>query len=845
MLRLTTKNLWAHKLRLALTGLAVVLGVAFMAGTMVLTDTVSNTFDSMFETANEGIDVVVQQPAAVESDQGEIRERIPAAVVDQIRSTEGVATAAGSVQGFAQLVEADGSVGSPDGIGATVGMNWIDDADLNPFTLATGRAPEAAHEVVLDQATADEQGWVLGDAITVLAKGEPTELTLVGTATYGDVEGLPGASAIAVSDEAAQALFAEPGTYDLVAVAGDGRVDSETLAGRVDDALGAGTYEVVTGEAGTEEKQAGFQEDISFFSTFLLAFAFVALFVGTFIIYNTFSILVAQRTRDMAVLRAIGASRGQVLRSVLVESAIVGVVAGAVGLGLGIVMSFGLKALLGAGGVEIPDGPTIVTQGTVVTAFVVGVVVTVVSAVGPAVRGSRVAPIAALRDVGVDRSATSLGRTVVGVVITGAGLAAFAAGILGEGSGAVQLLGTGAITVFLGVFVLGPVIARPIVMAIGAPLARWSGTTGRLARDNAVRSPKRTAATASALMVGVALVGFITILASSTKASIDEAVDRSLLAEYVVESGAWDAGGFSPALADEIAALPEVEAVSGYRTAPVEIDGGSTNVDAVQADTIGDLYDLHLTEGSLDSLAEGAVAVEVGAADEHDLAVGDVVQVDFATGPADLTVGAIFDDSLPNDWIVDVSTFEAHVTDQYDMKVYVATADGVTAGRSTEAIEAVLADQPNAELQDRAAFKEAVKSEIDSMLNLMYGLLVLAVLIALLGIANTLALSVHERRREIGLLRAVGMTRRQVRSTVRVESLLIALLGTSLGAVLAVGAAWGIVQALSSEGVTSFVVPPGQLAVVVLLAALAGVGAALLPARRAARLDVLQALDAT
>jgi putative ABC transport system permease protein len=844
MLRLTTKNLWAHKVRLALTGVAVVLGVAFMAGTMVLTDTISHTFDSMFETANEGIDVVVQEPASVESDQGEIRERVPATIVEQIRSTEGVAAAAGSVQGFAQLVQADGTVGSLDGVGATVGMNWIDDTDLNPFTLSSGRAPESADEVVLDRATAEKQGWVPGDTVTVLAKGAPTELTLVGTASYGEIGGLPGASAIAVTDDAAQALFAEPGAYDLVAVAGDGSVDSETLAGRVDAALGTGTFEVVTGETDTEEKQAGFQEDIQFFNTFLLAFAFVSLFVGTFIIYNTFSILVAQRTKDMAMLRAIGASRGQMLRSVLVESSIVGVVAGAVGLGLGIVMSFGLEALLGAVGVDIPDGPTIVTQGTIVTAFVVGIVVTVVSAVGPAIRGSRVAPIAALRDVAVDRSATSVARTVAGVVITGIGVAAFAAGVVGNGSGAIQLLGAGAITVFLGVFVLGPVIARPIVKVIGAPMARWSGTTGHLARENAIRSPKRTAATASALMVGVALVGFITILASSTKASVNEAVDQSLLAEYVVESGAWDAGGFSPALAAEIDALSEVESVSGYRTAPVEIDGGATNVDAVEADTIGGLYDLHVSDGSIESLAAGGLAVENDTAVEHGLAVGDVVSVGFAGGPVDLTVGAIFDDSLPNAWIVDMSTFEAHVTDQYDMKVYVSSADGVSAEASTAAIETVLADQPNAELEDRAAFKEDVTSEIDSMLNLIYGLLALAVVIALIGIANTLALSVHERRREIGLLRAVGMTRRQVRSAVRGESLLIALLGTALGSLLAVGAAWGIVQALASEGVTSFVVPPVQLAVVALLASLAGVGAALLPARRAANLDVLEALEA-
>jgi putative ABC transport system permease protein len=549
----------------------------------------------------------------------------------------------------------------------------------------------------------------------------------------------------------------------------------------------------------------------------------------------------------MAVLRTIGASRRQLLRSVLTESAAVGIVAGAMGLGLGVLMSFGLKGLLGIAGVDIPDGPTVVTTATIVTAFVVGTVVTVLSAVGPAIRGSRVAPIAAMRDVAIDRSATSVARSASGVLLTAAGVAAFAAGVAGGGSQALQLLGLGAVAVFLGVFVLGPVIARPIVQVIGAPMARWFGTTGRLARENATRSPKRTAATASALMVGVALVGFITILASSTKASVHDALDQSLQAEYVVDSGAWSEGGFSPALAEELEVLPEVDAVSGHRSAPVEIDGSDTDVDAVDSSTIDGLYDLEVTDGSTETLANGTIAVKSDTAEAGSLVVGDTVTVGFATGSVDLTVGAVFDQPLPNggsDWIVDTSTFESSVVDQYDKKVYVSTAPGIPAAESTSAVEAALADQPNADLQDRAGFKEDVTAEIDSMLNLIYGLLALAVVIALIGIANTLALSVHERRREIGLLRAVGMTRRQLRAAVRWEALLIALLGTGLGSALAVAAAWGIVQALASEGVTSFVVPPTQMAVVAGIACLAGVGAAVLPARRAAGLDVLDALDA-
>jgi putative ABC transport system permease protein len=846
MLRLTVKNLWERKVRLALTGVAVVLGVAFMVGTMVLTDTISYTFDSMFESANEGIDVVVQQPEGIQSDMGAVRDRVPAELVDQVRSVDGVTTAAGSIQGFAQLVNADGSASSLDGVGTTVGMNWIDDETLNPFTLSSGHAPESATEMVLDEATAESQGWNLGDPVTVLAKGSPTEMTLVGTATFGEIGGLPGASAVGVTDETAQTLFAEPGTYDLIAVTAEDGVDQDELRGRVDSTLGAGTYEVVTGESDTTDKKSDFQEDLSFFNTFLLAFAFVSLFVGTFIIYNTFSILVAQRTKDMAMLRAIGASRRQLLRSIVGESALVGVVAGVVGLGLGVVMSFALKAMLGAVGVDIPAGKTIVAANTVVTALIVGVVVTVLSAVGPALRGSRVLPIAALRDVAIDRSATSVARVVVGVLITALGVVGFAAGVVGSGPSALQLLAMGAIAVFLGVFVLGPVIARPVVRALGAPLPRLFGTTGRLSRENATRSPKRTAATASALMVGVALVGFTTILASSTKASIHDAVDQSMNAEYVVDSGAWGEGGFSPDLAASLESIPEVESVSGQRSAPVEIEGEASNVDAVNTSTINGLYDLKVAEGSLEALDTTSIAVKSNVAEERSLEIGDTVTVGFATGPVDLEVGALFDEYLPNggnNYLVDLDTFEQHVIDQFDKKVYVGTADGVTAAQSSEAVEAVLADQPNAELVDRAHFKEDVTAEIDSMLNLIYGLLGLAVIIALIGIANTLALSIHERRREIGLLRAVGMTRSQVRTTVRGESLLVALLGTALGTVLAIGAAWGIVQALATQGVTTFVIPPVPMVAIAVMAAIAGIAAAVLPARRAANLDVLDALQ--
>ena len=598
MFKLTWKGLWAHKLRFMLTGLAVVLGVAFMAGTQILTDTMGKTFDGLFESANDGVDVVVRRETAVESAfEGVVRERVDTATLDKIRGIEGVDAASGSIQGQAALVGPDGKAEAASGFGGVIGANWVEDERLNPFNIATGNAPRAPTEAVIDQNTFDADKHALGDTITVLGKGEPRPLTIVGTAMFGDVGGLPGITLVGVTDATAQELFAEPGAYDSVVVAADGSVSADALSARISTALGdPGKFEVVTGAADTANSKADLKEGLGFFNTFLLAFAYIALFVGMFIIYNTFSIVVAQRARDMAMLRAIGASRGQVVRSVVFESVAVGVVASAVGLGVGVLMSFGLRALLSAVGLEIPSGPIVITASTVTTAFIVGTFITVASALWPAVRSSRVKPIAALRDVAIDVSGSSMIRTGIGIAILGLGVASFAAGIFGVGS-ALVLIGFGTVATIIGVFVLGPVIAVPLMHALGAPIQAISGTTGRLARENAKRNPKRTSATASALMIGVALVGFITILASSTKASISDTLSESLQADYVVASGSFGNGGLSPEIEADLSALPEVAAVSPLRSSPIAVGDGSSMVAAVDTRVIDQVADLGVTEG--------------------------------------------------------------------------------------------------------------------------------------------------------------------------------------------------------------------------------------------------------
>ncbi len=846
MFNLTRKGLWAHKVRFMLTGLAVVLGVAFMAGTMILTDTMGKTFDGLFATSNEGIDVVVHRTTEVEGEAGDVQERVDASVLDQIRSIDGVDAAAGSIEGFAQIVDADGKATTTDGIGGTVGVAWIDDTRLNPFNLLSGRAPEGPTEVVLDQASVEDQGWAIGDTVGVLAKDHTTQMTIVGTAGFGDVEGIPGFTVIATDDATAQAMFAQPGAYDAIVVAAAEGTSPEQLATAVEAKVGSPDVEVLTGDADTADKQAEFKEDMSFFNTFLMAFAYIALFVGMFIIYNTFSIIIAQRMREMAMLRAVGASRRQVLRSVLFESAIIGAVASAIGLGAGVLMSFGLRGLLAAVGLEIPSGSVVISSGTVITAFAVGITVTMVSSVGPALRASHIAPIAALRDTAVESTTTSLKRTVVGLATLGGGVAMFAAGITGGGPDAVKVLGLGVLVAILGVFILGPVIARPTMHVLGVP-TKLSGATGHLARENAKRNPRRSAATASALMIGVALVGFITILASSTTASTAAAVDASLRADYIVESGAWGYGGFGPSIEDELAALPEVESVSPRRSIAAHIGDSTANLTAFDTATMEQIVDTGVTEGNIEDVHGDSLALEVGQAEKLGLGLGDTVTVGFsATGDVEMTVRALYDSDLLRsggmDHIIDLDTYEANVTDVFDQQVYLTTPDGADAATSKAAIEKVLDGWPNAELQDQARFKESITEEIGMMLNLIYGLLALAVIIALIGIANTLALSVHERTRELGLLRAVGMTRHQLKTAIRWESVLISMLGTALGFGLGFAGAWGITKALADDGVTSFVVPTGQLTVIVGLAVLAGVLAALGPARRAARLNVLEAI---
>ena len=845
MLRTTFKGLVAHKSRLFTTALAVVLGVAFMSGTLVLTDSLGRQLETLSEDTYAEADVFVRSEAAFSVEREPVRAPVDASLVDAVAETDGVEAVAGRVEGWAQIV---GSDGEPLGGGTTdapnLGGNWITVEQLNPFELAEGSAPAEDDQVVIDRGSATEADLAVGDDATVLTTAGPVPVTISGIATFGDSDSMLGMSSVLFTDAAAQTLVGEPGTYSGIAAVAASGVDPASI---VDDLSGVvgGDLEVLTGSELRADARSEAAESLSFFNAFLMTFAVIALFVGAFIISNTFSVIVAQRTRELAVLRAIGASRRQVMASVVLESVVVGVLASIGGLLAGLGVALGLRSMLAGLGVELPNGGLVLEASSMLISLAVGVVITVASALLPARRASRIAPIAALRDTAVDDSAGSRMRTLVGSTISLVGAAMLAAGLGGASSSPIALVGGGAAVLFIGVAALGPVLARPVSRFLAAPVRWFRGTPGLLAGENAVRNPKRTAATASALMVGVGLVGFITVTGSSIKASADDAISGSMLADFAVVSGSIDptAGGFDNSMASDLGQLPEVLAASGLRTAPVLIDDDVANVVSVDPSTVEQVLEFDTVEGHLADLGPGKVALSEPTARDAGLRVGSVMEVEFADGTSDeLVVEALFADQSWGDIVVEHSVLESHGVGSLDSEVFVALADGVDPGTGRSVLEAELSGVANASVKDSEEYAGDIAAEIDMLLGLGYALLALAVVIGVLGIANTLALSIMERTRELGLLRAIGMFRSQVRSMVRWESAVIALFGAVLGLAVGIGFGLALVYALADEGINVVVIPVPALAVIAGLAVLAGVGASLLPSRRAARVDVLTAL---
>jgi putative ABC transport system permease protein len=839
MWRTTLRSIAAHRRRLLATGAAVLLGVAFVSGTLVLINTLTSGFSDILADANAGTDALVRSSVEVGSEDATERGLIDRSVADAVAAVDGVAAVAPRIEGDGRIVGGDGD---PIGGGPTIAGNWVEDDRLNPYDLAEGRAPAAPGEVVIDKAAAEEGDLAVGDR-TVVRTPDPVDVTIVGLATFGTADGRGSATYAGFTTNFAETvLMREPGKASSIAVAAEPGVSQGELVGRLDAVLPDGV-EALTGAELTRELEEGIQgDDNESFQQALLLFAGVALVVATFSIYNTFSILTAQRTRESALLRALGASRGQVLRSVAAEALAVGLLASVGGIAAGMGLATGLLAFMDALGLSTPASSPVLDASAVVAALAVGVTVTLLASLVPALRASRVAPLAALRDVAVDRSATSRRRAAAGVVITGAGIALTIVGVTGE---AQPVAGLGALATLIGVVVLGPVAARSAAAVLGAPLAARRDMSGVLARRNAMRNPRRTAGTAVSLLIGVAVVSLFTVVADSLKQSIDDLVRKQFAGDLVIVGEGR--GGLSTDLAPAVAEVPEVDAASPIGGAPLRIDGRDTLATTLDPTTILSVVDLGVRDGSLRDLRPDQVAISVGYAQEHGLALGDPVTVEYPDGATRRpTVGAVYanDDLITSGGIaLPREAFLPHTSRRVDVNMLINLADGVSDAEGEAAVQRV-ADRFDApDVQTNQEFTQSIAGEIDVLLTVVYVLLILAIVIALMGITNTLSLSIHERTRELGLLRAVGQTRRQTRAMVRGEALIVALFGTVGGLGLGVFLGWALVSALAIDGFTSsFAVPTVSLAVVLALGALVGVVAAVRPAHRAARMDVLSAI---
>jgi putative ABC transport system permease protein len=843
--RATLKGLLAHKLRLALTSLAVVLGVAFVAGSFILTDTLNATFTKLFAEANAGTDVIVRAVAAFDQPPGggtgSGRERISSDLIQTVDGVNGVKAAAGSLAGYAQLVGSDGEAVSGSPGAPNLGVAWTDNKELNPLVIRDGRGPEADGELVVDLATATKNDIAVGDRLRVLFQGPAEEFTVVGLVGFGDADNLAGATLVSFTLPTAQRVFQSEGLVDEIAVEADPGVTSDELLGRIAPVLPP-KVEVVTGKTAADEAAQQVQQGLSFFNIALLVFAGIALFVGAFIIFNTFSIIVAQRTRELAMLRALGATRGQVTRSVMAEALIVGLVSSVIGIGLGFLVAIGLQALLDAFGLALPSSAAVFKARTLIAGLLVGVLTTFVASVFPAIRASRVPPVAAMRDAEPSVSRFSTRRLVAGLIVLALGVAVLLIGLFAGGSTAGARVGLGAMVTFIGVAVLSPLIARPLSRWIGAPLALFFGQPGKLGRDNAMRNPRRTASTATALMIGLGLVAFVAIFAASLKASSNKILDETLKADFVITTSQFT--GFTPQVAADLEALPELSAVSEFRQAPFRFHDQTKFVGGTNPDTIEDTVTLDVVSGSVEGLNDGGVLVFQDEAEANGWTVGDTIPMEFiATGVQQVPIVGIYaENRLVGSYLVSLDTFEQNVTEQLDFVVVAKIAPGVTPDDARAAVDRVTEGYPNVTVNDQTEFKAQQADQIDQLLGLISALLGLAILIAFFGIVNTLALSIFERTREIGLLRAVGMTRRQVRSMVRWESVIIAVLGAALGIAVGIFFGWALVAALADQGISELAVPVGQLVLYVVIAAVFGVLAAIGPARRASRLDILRAI---
>jgi putative ABC transport system permease protein len=844
MFRIALKSIVGRKARLVLTSLAVILGTAFLSGTSVFSATLDRTFNNLFEDVFKNIDGYVRSTQVVEGDFGLIeRQRIPADYVDKVLAVPGVSDAVPDIQAFARIIGKDGKPVGTEGAGPPTFGSVAVEFKGALWTIAEGKFPKGPNEVALDEASAEKAGYVLGDKVKVVAQSGSREFTMVGIASYGDVRS-PGGATFALFDVATAAEFlGKPGFVDAILVVGDGSRSDEALSTDIDAIFDPSQkVETLTGAEITKETQDDIGEALSFFSIFLTIFSIIALGVGSFVIYNVFSISAAQRQKENALLRALGANRAQITRSMLIESIVVGLFGSLLGFVGGIGISKLLSVALPALGFDLPSGGLVITASILINTVVVGLIVTVLSAVLPARRAGKVPPLAAMRATAIETAGPGRVR-----LFWGLGSIALGLGIIGAviGGGSNNLLGFGVLFVFIGTIVIGPSIARPVAMFLGRPAETFRGVTGQMARQNAARNPKRTSRTSAPVLIGVALVTAVSALAASINGQIADIFTEQFKADYAVNSNAQGFGGLSPDLATTLSNIDGVDDASGIGTVLTKIDGKGRTLIAITPSTIGGNYDIGLINADYSVLDKDGILISESLAKRDNLKIGSVIPVTFGDGVTrDLTVRALYiHDDLAGNRVVSRETFAGTTVSSFDFSVYVTLEKGANSEKVRAELQKAVDDYGQGKLLSRDEYIDEQAGQVNQLLGLIYGLLALSVIIAIVGIIITLLLSVFERQREIGLLRAVGMTRSQVRTTVRWESVITSLLGAVLGILLGVGLGWVIVYALRDQGLTSFQVPVGSTIFIMVMSFVVGVLAAVYPAWRATKVDMLEALN--
>ena len=850
MTKFALKGLLGRKLRTALTAIAIVLGVTMVSGTYVLTDSIDKAFDSIFTDVRQGSNVIVSGKSAFDLSDGSgaTAPAFDEEVLEEVREVEGVALAEGSVDSeSAQLIGDDGKAityGGAPNLGFSIANG---ESPFNPLTLVDGEWP-GPNEVVIDSATAGKEDFAVGQEVGVQAAGAVEELRISGIVEFGSVATIGGATLAGFDLATAQRLFDKEGELDEIAVSARAGVSDDELIVQLEEVLPE-TTQVLSSSQQAEEDAEGTNEFITFLQGFLLAFAGIALFVGSFVIANSLSITIAQRTREFATVRTLGGSRRQVLGSIVLEALVIGAVASVIGLFLGLGLAKLLFWLFDLAGFTLPNSGLILETRTIVVALLVGIVVTLLASLRPAIRATRVPPIAAVREgATLPESRFHRFRTLGSLVTIALGFAALLYGLFAGGLGTTQLLawmGLGALLIFVGVALFAQRLIRPLAQFLGWPATQIGGAAGKLARDNARRNPQRTASTASALMIGLALVTLVAVLAQGITSTFRNSVEEIFVADYAITAQ----NNFAPipiAAAESAADAPGVETVASVRTAEARIFDSNEFITAVDEGAVSAIS-LDWIEGSQETFAElgaNGAFVDEDYAEEHDLAVGSPVPILTPSGEElELEVRGIFDPPTGGSPFGSVTfstdTFDRLYESPRNLYSFVAMEGGVT-DANTAALEAALADFPNAKSQTREEFVDNQISGLSAILNILYVLLALSVVVSLFGIVNTLVLTVFERTRELGMLRAIGMTRRQTRRMIRHESVITALIGGVLGILL--GIVLGALLVARVEFI-AFSLPTTQIVIFALLTIVVGILAAIFPARRAARLNPLEALQ--